>query len=215
MSIRWRVLVPLWRAALIVWRFCGALECGGLTPSFGLVRAIQDQVPLPLMVMIRPRGGDFCYDAAELATMERDALIFREADVAGLVFGCLQADGRLDEPAVCRLMAAAQPMAVTFHRAVDVAVDVMFSVDQLARLGVDRILTSGQAATAVEGVPVLKQMIDVADGRLVIMPGGGILRVQRAPHLPRDPGPRDPLRSKYVANSGPGQSGRTVALLIG
>ncbi|MDQ0394598.1 copper homeostasis protein CutC [Labrys monachus] len=155
---------------------CASLIEGGITPSVGMVHqavaAADGQ--LKVHVIIRPRGGDFLYSEDEFVAMLRDIVAVKEAGAAGVVIGLLDADGFVDEARTAELIAAARPLSVTFHRAFDVSRDAMASLDALIRLGVDRLLTSGQEPGVVEGAPLIRRLIERAAGRLVVMPGGDI-----------------------------------------
>lgn len=153
---------------------CANLLEGGTTPSLGLMETTVANTKLPVQVMIRPRGGDFLYSAIEFEMMLRDIAAAKAARAAGVVFGCLTAAGKIDESATERLIAAARPLSVTFHRAFDVAHDPFAALETLIGLGVDRLLTSGQEANALEGAPLIRHLIERAKGRIIIMPGGGI-----------------------------------------
>lgn len=155
---------------------CSALALGGLTPSAGLIAEAARQ-PLPCHVMIRPRGGDFTYDAAEVAQMERDIAHAGEAGMAGVVFGATR--GRtLDRVVLERMMAAVRgtgrPLSTTLHRAIDTLDDPVAAIDLAADLGFDRVLSSGGAATATAGVETLRAMHERAEGRLTVMAGSGV-----------------------------------------
>ena len=152
---------------------CAALVEGGITPSRATI-AEAATLDIDTMVMIRPRGGDFLYSEAELRVMESDVAYCREQKVAGVVFGVLQADGDVDLEAVARLVDAAGPLAVTFHRAFDVCRDPVGSMFRLAELGVSRILTSGQEPTVPEGIELIRELIQRSPEGLTIMPGCGI-----------------------------------------
>jgi len=150
------------------------LLMGGTTPSLGTVQVARQHLAIELLVMIRPRGGDFCYSDLELEVMERDIAVMKTAGVDGVVFGLLTPDGQVDLPRMKRLMACAAPLPVTFHRAFDVCADPFRALEELVDLGVRRILTSGQAPTVLEGRVLLRELIARAAGRLTILPGGGI-----------------------------------------
>lgn len=152
---------------------CAALVEGGITPSRATILEAA-QLDIDTMVMIRPRGGDFVYSPGELRVMESDIAFCREQGVAGVVFGVLQADGHVDFDVVARLVNAAGPLAVTFHRAFDVCRDPVGTMFRLAELGVSRILTSGQEPTVPEGLSLLRDLIDKSPAGLTIMPGCGI-----------------------------------------
>lgn len=153
---------------------CQNLIIGGTTPSPGLFEQVSRVSDRPIRVLIRPRFGDFLYTEAELEAMLTDIRYFREAGAQAVVTGALNAEGRLDIEAMKRLREAAGPMEFTLHRAIDVAVDALEVVEQSVSLGIDTILTSGQAATALEGLDLLKQMNEQAGGRLTILAAGGV-----------------------------------------
>jgi copper homeostasis protein len=153
---------------------CANLLEGGTTPSLGLMETTIARAKLPVQVMIRPRGGDFLYSDIEIEMMLRDIAAAKVARAGGVVFGCLTTDGRIDSALAQRLMAAARPLSVTFHRAFDVARDPVEALQTLIGLGVDRLLTSGQEPNALEGSPLIRRLIELAAGRIIVMPGGGI-----------------------------------------
>ncbi|HVO00949.1 MAG TPA: copper homeostasis protein CutC [Candidatus Cybelea sp.] len=151
---------------------CASLLEGGITPSFGTIRAALKLAYIPIHVILRPRGGDFLYSDAEFATMLDDARAVARLGAAGIVIGCLTADGRIDEERMTALIEAAQPLSVTCHRAFDMTRDPEAALEALIRCGVQRVLTSGQRATAVEAIPLLKRLNDQASGRIIIMACG-------------------------------------------
>lgn len=152
---------------------CSALDVGGLTPSAGLMR-LAAGCGLPVLAMIRPRSGGFCYDGDELAVMASDIAAARMTGLAGVVLGALTPELRLDLPAMEGLMRRAAGLEVTLHRAFDLIDNWREAVDQAVALGVSRILTSGGAASAPEGVARLAEIMDHAGGRITILPGAGI-----------------------------------------
>lgn len=163
---------------------CASLVEGGITPSLGTVRAAVAAVSVPVMVMVRPRGGDFLYSSREFAAMLVDVASLRDTGAAGVVFGCLTADGAIDEVRTRALVAAARPLSVTVHRAFDMTADPAAALEALVRCGVDRVLTSGQQPTGLAGVAVLAGLVRQAAGRIVILGCGaldeaGIARVWR------------------------------------
>jgi len=151
---------------------CASLLEGGITPSFGTIRAALKLCYLPIHVILRPRGGDFLYSETEFATMLDDAREMAKLGAAGIVIGCLTDDGRIDEARMKALIEAAQPLSVTCHRAFDMTRDPEEALEALIRCGVHRVLTSGQQATAVEAIPLLKKLNDRAAGRIIIMACG-------------------------------------------
>ena len=153
---------------------CANLVEGGTTPSLGAIRLARAVPDLRLHVMIRPRGGDFLYTDDEFAAMEADIAAAKAEGADGVVFGLLLADGRIDIARTERLIAVSRPMAVTFHRAFDLAADPVAALEALIELGVERVLTSGQEETALKGLPLICDLMRRADGRIIILPGGGI-----------------------------------------
>lgn len=152
---------------------CSALPLGGLTPSAGLMTAAA-KMPVPAYAIIRPRAGSFVYSADELEIMKSDIDTARGAGLPGVVLGASLPDGRLDFDALAALAGRAQGLGKTLHRAFDLVPDVEEAVEMAVSLGFERILTSGGARTAAEGVVMLEQAIAAAAGRISIMPGSGV-----------------------------------------
>ncbi|HEY4161971.1 MAG TPA: copper homeostasis protein CutC [Dongiaceae bacterium] len=148
---------------------CASLLEGGITPSFGTIRAALKLCHLPIHVILRPRGGDFLYSDAEFATMLDDAAAITKLGAAGIVIGTLTEDGRIDETRMQALIEAAQPLSVTCHRAFDMTRDPTEALEALIRCGVHRVLTSGQCATALEAIPVLRRLNEQAGSRTIVM----------------------------------------------
>ncbi len=153
---------------------CAALVEGGITPSAGAIRATRRAISIGLQVMIRPRGGDFCYSPAEVECMLEDLEVAKEAGADGVVFGALDPAGDVDVELTHRLIEAARPMSVTFHRAFDMTRDPFAALRALIELGVDRLLTSGQEAGVMEGLELIADLVRRAGDDLVVMPGCGI-----------------------------------------
>jgi len=153
---------------------CGDLVEGGMTPSYGMLTRVVERVTLPVHVLIRPRGGDFLFDGDESEVMLRDISAARTAGARGVVIGALDREGRIDTGLTCRLADAARPMAVTFHRAFDLAREPAEALESLIGLGIERLLTSGQALSALRGTATIAALVRQAGGRIVIMAGGGI-----------------------------------------
>jgi copper homeostasis protein len=153
---------------------CGSLIEGGITPSAGLIAATRSAVSADLHVMIRPRGGDFCYEADELEIMRRDIKIAQQLRVNGIVFGILDLDGNVDVVRTRQLVHEARPLSVTFHRAFDMTADLFRALDDLRAAAVDRVLTSGGESTCLEGLDKIHQLVTQAEGKIVVMAGGGI-----------------------------------------
>ena len=152
---------------------CQALGLDGLTPSAGMI-ATAVGMGIPVQVLIRPREGNFVYDKDEVLCMLRDIRHARQLGVNGVVIGALQADGSIDEETVRLLVEEAEGMSITFHRAFDVCTHPEEALEQIISLGCHRLLTSGQAATAKQGIPLLKRLVEQAAGRISIMPGAGV-----------------------------------------
>lgn len=153
---------------------CASLLEGGLTPSLGTVRTALAIAAIPFHVIVRPRGGDFLYSALEFESMLEDVKALRDVGVAGVVVGCLTPDGRIDETRMRALVEAARPLAVTCHRAFDMTVDFREAIEALVRCGVDRVLTSGQRDTALEGIETLRATVAAAARRIKVMACGGL-----------------------------------------
>jgi copper homeostasis protein len=147
---------------------------GGTTPSAGLIAVVRERVAIPIHVLVRPRGGDFVYDADDVRVMLGNIAFAKAAGVDGVVVGALLADGGIDEQHTRILIDAARPLSVTFHRAFDLARDHFEALDTLLALGVDRVLTSGGAATALEGLDTLTATAWRSKGRCIVIAAGGI-----------------------------------------
>lgn len=152
---------------------CSAPAEGGLTPSVGMLTGGRASVSIPVHPIVRPRGGDFCYSASEFAIMLDDIALIRDLGYPGLVTGLLTEDGEVDMPRMQKIMAAAQGMAVTFHRAFDMCTNPFNALDKLAGLGVARVLTSGQQASAEKGISKIAELIAYS-GAPIIMAGAGV-----------------------------------------
>lgn len=155
---------------------CADLAVGGTTPSAGLIEwaAAASTPQLAVHVLIRPRGGGFVYTAAEASVMHRDIAFAKAAGADGVVIGALTPSGTVDVPLCAGLVAAARPLSVTFHRAIDESSDQAAALEDVLALGVDRLLTSGGAATALDGADVIAAQVRRAAGRLTILAGGGV-----------------------------------------
>lgn len=153
---------------------CANLVEGGTTPSGGMMRAVHRCVGIPVFAIVRPRGGDFLYDAADIEVMLRDIEFAKSCDIHGIVSGALNPNGTIDEDGTSALIEAAHPLPFTFHRAFDVTRDLDESLDALQALGVHRVLTSGGAATALEGSEMIARLVRRGGDRIVVMAGGGV-----------------------------------------
>jgi len=147
---------------------------GGTTPSHGMIAQARKIATIQLFPIIRPRGGDFVYSEDEFEVMKRDVLYCREIGCDGVVIGLLKEDGNVDVVRTQTLVALAYPLGVTFHRAIDHSKDMEVALEDIIRCGCDRILTSGGKPTAPEGAETIRKLIELADGRIDIMPGSGI-----------------------------------------
>lgn len=154
---------------------CSALEIGGLTPNFGLLRAASGS-PVPVVAMIRPRGGDFCFDDTETQLMLDEIDAVAGAGLQGVVLGASLPDGELDERTLTRLVRRARDhgLRCTLHRAIDLCPDPVQATRVAIELGFERILSSGGATRALDGLPTLARCFETAAGRITIMPGAGI-----------------------------------------
>jgi copper homeostasis protein len=151
-----------------------ALFLGGLTPSLGTLQEVKQRVDIPVLVMIRPRGGGFCYTETEMAVMLRDTQLAIEHGADGIVFGILHKDGTIDRERCAQLMQCCANGPAVFHRAFDVVPEPFTALDQLVDLGFKRILTSGQARSVPEGLDLIKELVLRAGKRIEILPGAGI-----------------------------------------
>lgn len=147
---------------------------GGLTPTLGTLVAAKRHTRLPIMVMIRPRQGGFCYTQTEFEVMLEDARLMVEHGADGIVFGVLREDGTIDKERCAQMMAVIGEKESVFHRAIDVVPDWKAALDVLMELGVTRVLTSGQEANVLTGAETVKEMREYAAGRIQILPGAGI-----------------------------------------
>lgn len=152
---------------------CGNLIIGGTSPSPYLIEAVQ-KLDVPVRVLLRPRFGDFLYTPSEQEILYKEVELCRSLGVDGVVIGALCPDGTLDVPFLSSLVEAAGPLGKTLHRAFDVCADAQQGLETAVTLGFDTILTSGQAATALEGVETLAQLQQQADGRITLLAGSGV-----------------------------------------
>ena len=162
---------------------------GGLTPTVGALRVAKRETDIPIMAMVRPREGGFCYTEAEFLTAVEDAKALLENGADGLVFGFLHEDGRIDKERTAVLAKLAQEAGkeTVFHRAIDVVPNWREALDLLIELGITRVLTSGQESDVPWGAPTIREMVAYADGRIEILPGGGI-RLRNVERVIRETG---------------------------
>ncbi len=153
---------------------CENLDQGGVTPSAGKIELTKEKVNIPIRVLIRPRKGDFYHSDTEFELILRNIRIAREFGADGIVAGALSANGQLDEDRTARMIEAAGSLPFTFHRAFDHCVEPEKTLEQLIGLGVSSLLTSGQANTSLDGIPVLRNLLKLAGDRLEIIAGGGV-----------------------------------------
>ena len=153
---------------------CAGIYEGGTTPSFATIKMVKERVSIPVHVIIRPRGADFCYSDIEFDCMKRDIIKCKELGVDGIVSGILLPNGTIDVERAKELVALSKPMSFTFHRAFDMVKEPVQAMNQLMQLGVDRILTSGGKQTAEEGMGLIRQLVELAKGKIILMPGSGI-----------------------------------------
>ncbi|MBR5393453.1 MAG: copper homeostasis protein CutC [Bacteroidaceae bacterium] len=152
---------------------CQALGLDGLTPSAGMIESAVE-MGIPVQVLIRPREGNFVYDKDEVLCMQRDIRQARQLGANGVVIGALKPDGSIDEETVRCLVGEAENLSITFHRAFDVCREPEKALEQIISLGCHRLLSSGQAPTAEQGIPMLKRLVEQSNGRIIIMPGAGV-----------------------------------------
>lgn len=153
--------------------YCSSLRLGGLTPTPGALFRLRE-IPLPCMVMIRPRPGNFLYSATEIETMKREILFARQQGAAGVVFGAENEMGDLDESALLTLMAHCRGLQTTLHRVFDGVQAQTAALECAIKIGFDRILTSGGRETAFAGRRQIEHLVTQADGRIGILPGSGV-----------------------------------------
>jgi copper homeostasis protein len=153
---------------------CSALSEGGLTASHGLIEKCKNDFDIPLFPIIRPRAGDFLYSEEEFDIMLKDVLFCKQSGVDGIVTGFLLPDGNIDRERISIITELVYPMQVTFHRAFDRCLDPFKGLEDIIESGCSRILTSAQQLKAIEGTTLIKQLIEAAKERIIIMPGSGV-----------------------------------------
>jgi len=153
---------------------CDNIIEGGTTPSYGTIQQARAELSIGLFVMIRPRGGDFCYSDLEFEIMKQDVIAAKELGADGVVAGILLPDGNIDTGRMMLLRDLAGDMGFTCHRAFDMTLDKFRALEELIFLGIDRILTSGGKNKAPDGKEMIRRFVDLAKERIVIMPGSGI-----------------------------------------
>ena len=147
---------------------------GGTTPSYGTLKTVKEKVSIPVFPIIRPRGGDFLYNQEEYEVMTKDVQLCKELGFEGVVIGLLNADGSIDTNRTKKLVELAYPLEVTFHRAFDRAAQPLQALEDIIGCGCQRILTSGQVPNAFDGKELIRQLVEKAEERIIIMPGSGV-----------------------------------------
>jgi len=153
---------------------CASMKEGGITPDYELTKTVRKKIAIDLNVMIRPPGGDFIYSDFEFEQMKSEILTFKKLQVDGFVFGILKEDGNVNELQNAELVALANPLPCTFHRAFDGIKNKLKALESLIECDFKTILTSGQETNVVDGIDVLARLVEKANNRIVIMPGGGL-----------------------------------------
>ena len=153
---------------------CDNMADGGTTPSYGLISLCKKLLQIPVFPIVRPRGGDFLYLQEEFEVMKQDVIACRALGCDGVAIGMLNEDGSIDTDRCAELIALARPMQVTFHRAFDRCNNLEKGLEDIIRMGCERVLTSGGEVYAADAIPVLKKLVHQANGRISIMPGSGI-----------------------------------------
>jgi copper homeostasis protein len=154
--------------------FCSNAREGGTTPSDELLSAVRARVTLPILSMVRPRGGNFFYTDAEFVGMQREIAAAKKFRMDGIVLGLLGANGHIDVRRSAQLVELARPLPVTYHRAFDECGDLRESLEDVIKTGAARLLTSGGKRTASEALPLLRDLVRIAGHRLIVMPGSGL-----------------------------------------
>ncbi len=147
---------------------------GGTTQSYGTLKTVREKINIPVFPIIRPRGGDFLYSDEEFEVMKKDVVLCKQLGFEGAVIGLLNANGTIDKKRTTALVELAYPLEITFHRAFDRALNPLQALEDLMLCGCQRILTSGQVPNAFDGRELIKQLIEQADERIIIMPGSGV-----------------------------------------
>jgi len=153
---------------------CENLSVGGLTPNFVLAKKVISELTIPVFILIRPRDGDFNYSGEEFEQIKKDIIIFKELGCKGIVSGILTKDKNIDVIRTRELIELSRPLEFTFHRAFDEVLNPIHGLHQLIEIKANRLLTSGQDVTAFKGLGLLKELINIAKNKIIIMPGSGV-----------------------------------------
>ena len=156
---------------------CKDLHLDGLTPNYESAKRTIDTLDIPVFILIRPRGGDFIYSDEEFELMKSDIVKFKEMGCRGIVSGVLNSDNSIDIKRTKELVELSRPLQFTFHRAFDVVNDPFIEIENLIKMGVDRVLTSGQKNKAIEGLKILEELTKKSNGKIIVMPGSGITKL--------------------------------------
>jgi len=182
---------------------------GGTTPSYGTLKTVREKIDIPVFPIIRPRGGDFLYTEEEFEVLLKDVRLVKELGFEGLVTGLLLENGNIDIERTSLLTELAYPLEVTFHRAFDRANEPLQAMKDIIKCGCQRILTSGQVPNAFDGKELIKQLVENADGRIIILPGSGVrasnafdlLNFTKANELHSSARKKENSRMKYLKTS--------------
>ena len=177
---------------------CSNAAVGGTTPSYGLIKKCVEEISIPTFPMIRCKGGSFVYSQMEKELMAEDIKICKGLGCKGVVFGMLNENDELDMETLKHFMSLSSGMEVTFHRAFDRVKNPIDALEQIIQAGCSRILTSGQAPTASEGISFIKELVSIAENRIIIMPGSGI-RSNNILNLLQDSGAKE-IHSSALKN---------------
>ena len=183
---------------------CSALELGGVTPSSAVIQLARERIDVPLFVLVRPRGGDFHYSPVEVEVMKTDIAAARDLGADGIVLGISRKDGNVDVERTAELIDVSGGASITFHRAFDSAPDPLAALETLRELGVNRVLTTGGARRAEEGLAGLGKLVEAAAGRIGILPGGGINH-ENCRRIIEQTGAREIHVGSAVCSAGPRQ----------
>ena len=153
---------------------CADPSDGGTTPSLGVIKLAREKLHIKLYPIIRPRGGDFLFDKEDFEVMVNDVVLCKQIGCDGIVIGLLNEDGTIDKKRTTKLVELAYPLGVTFHRAFDNAINPHEALEDIINCGCERILTSGQQPTALEGASLINELVTQANNRIILMPGSGI-----------------------------------------
>lgn len=153
---------------------CDDFSVGGITPNYGTFETARKLISIDLFIMIRPRGGNFIYSDDEFEQMKKDILHFKKMNANGFVFGILNEDGSINKDQNKELVELAHPLLCSFHRAFDVSKNLTKNLEDVIECGFRTILTSGQTKSAMEGFVQLSELVNHSNGRITIMPGGGV-----------------------------------------